>query len=196
MNTEKKKVSEAQKRAAKKYASKTKNVSIKFSPLKMHIYDKLMKYTDETGKSVNSFITELLEKFFENEETVFQNVLTEPVLPSFDDKYRLYNTASVSDECISMLNEIFDSSIVEKILSEFYDCYNSYLEEVCENMETKFEKWVEYIFDDLQEYDEEIQKIIVRRCCNEQDVIQYLEKDLEKLLYDMWLSINPDTPDM
>ena len=191
MNAEKKKVSEAQKRAQKKYDEKTKKVSLNFSPQTMPVHDKLKEYTNETGKSVNGFIIELIERFFENEKSAVLDVPVKPVLPNFNDNYSQHYTASVSDECITTLNELFDSAIAEKILSEFYDSQKAYLDEACENIEVQFERWVENTSADLREKNEETQEEIVNRCNSEEDLIQYLGMDLKKVLEDMCISIDP-----
>ena len=194
MNAEKKKVSEAQKRAQKKYDEKTKKVSLNFSPQTMPVHDKLKEYTNETGKSVNGFIIELIERFFENEKSAVLDVPVKPVLPNFNDNYSQHYTASVSDECITTLNELFDSAIVEKILSEFYGSHKDYLEEVCEDIEGRFERWVENTSADLRDTDNKTQEEIVNRCNNEDDIMQYLGMNLEKLLNEMQISIDPNSP--
>ena len=59
-------VSDAQKAAQKRYDQKTKTVSIKYTPADMEDYERLKRYIDETGKSTNGFIKDLINDFFEH----------------------------------------------------------------------------------------------------------------------------------
>ena len=59
-----------QKDYQKKYDKKTKTISVKYALHEMDDYDRMMKYLDKTGKSVNGFIKELINDFFEHNKYV------------------------------------------------------------------------------------------------------------------------------
>ena len=198
MNAEKKKVSEAQKRAQKKYDEKTKKVTLNFSPPRMPVYDKLKEYTNETGKSVNGFIIELIERFFENEKPAVTKALTQKfdrsntssdMPPIFYDKYSQYYCEFVDDEHIEILNGLFGGAVTEILLSEFNDNLGDGLDNIIETGGLQLEEWVEDIADRFDD-DEQLQKIAAKYK-NEATIKQYRGTDLETIIYDMFESVKP-----
>ena len=61
-----KKVSDAQKKAQKKYDAKTKTVAKKYTPVKMNEYETKIKYTTKHGISVNKLIKGLIREYLTN----------------------------------------------------------------------------------------------------------------------------------
>lgn len=66
MDDMKKKLSEAQRAAQKKYDEKTKTISVKYTPANMNEYRMMMNYLVKTGESRNGFIKWLIKDFFES----------------------------------------------------------------------------------------------------------------------------------
>lgn len=198
MNAEKKKLSDAQKRAQKKYDEKRKTVSVNFSLKTMPVYDKLKKYTNETGKSVNGFIIELIADFFENEKPTVLNVPTQKqdppnaasdMPPIFYDKYSQYYCEFVDDEHIEILNGLFGGAVTEILLSEFNDNLGDVLDNIIETGGLQLEEWIEDITDRFDD-DEQLQKIAAKYK-NEATIKQYRGTDLQTIIYDMFESVKP-----
>lgn len=61
-----KKVSDAQKKAQKKYDAKTKTIAIKYTPANMDEYEAMIEYTTKHGISVNKFIKGLIREHLIN----------------------------------------------------------------------------------------------------------------------------------
>ena len=57
-----------QKGYQQKYDKKTKMISVKYVISDMKDYNRLKKYLEQTGKSANGFIKELINDFFEKEK--------------------------------------------------------------------------------------------------------------------------------
>ena len=84
-------VSDAQKAAQKKYDQKTKTVSIKYTPADMEDYERLKKYIDKTGKSINGFIKKLVNDFFDSGNGEIYETVIEKRLHSTQSYYNYVN---------------------------------------------------------------------------------------------------------
>lgn len=197
MSNEKKKLSDSQKRAYQKYAVKTKSVSLKFSPKTMNLYDELKGYCEETGKSTNGFILELISSFFENDKIAKHNnleskqalsKLNDPVPPNFYDKYTQYYCEFVDNEHIEILNGLFGSAVTEILPSEFYDILGCDLDNLIETGGLQFEEWIKDVADRFDS-DDQLQKIATEYK-NKNSIERYRKTDLQILIEDMYDSIN------
>lgn len=169
---EQKKVTEAQKRAQKKYDDeKTKNISLKFTPKTMKQYEQLKEYTDRTGKSINGFIKELLADFFENGSNREKKENMENVMPqNLNDVYSICFCSYIYDESIQYLKDNYGNDTTEKILSELYESMKEELDEVVERCGDSFEAWVDELPDRI----------------DEEEIVLDDKKDVAKVLcYDM-----------
>lgn len=197
MSNEKKKLSDAQKRAYQRYAVKTKSVSLKFSPKTMHLYNEMKKYCEDTGKSTNGFILELITSFFENDSIAKHNNLdpkqalsksNDLVPPNFYDKYTQYYCEFVDDEHIEILNGLFGSAVTEILLSEFYDTLGCDLDNLIETGGLQLEEWIKDVADRFDS-DDQLQKIATEYK-SKKSIERYRKTDLKFLIEDMYDSIN------
>lgn len=148
---EQRKLTEAQKKAQKKYDEKTKNVSLKFTPKTMKLYDQLKEYTDRNGKTINGFIKELIVDFFENDrKQIKKTPVKEPIPKNLDDMYSTYYCSYIDDESIQVLNDTYGSAVTEKILHELYESLEGELEEVLERCSDDFEDWIKELPDRIE----------------------------------------------
>ena len=63
-----------QKEYQRNYDKKTKMISVKYALHEIDDYDRLMDYLERTGKSVNSFIKELVNDFFDHKKYEMKDI--------------------------------------------------------------------------------------------------------------------------
>lgn len=132
-----------QKGYQKKYDKKTKMISVKYVISDMDDYNRLKKYLEQTGKSANSFIKELINDFFEHEKYV----LTDKRIAGY---YMDYN---VDSELLDKLkNKVGDDRF--KIIMDYYksvienELYFAYSDKGAD-----FDGWIEQFLSDIESGD-------------------------------------------
>ena len=167
-------ISDAQKAAQKKYDQKTKTVSIKYTPADMEDYERLKKYIDKTGKSINGFIKELVNDFFEsgqNQKPVEDKMIT-PLQKKRRKQEEYYPYCNVSSDGIQFFYDKFGENIADNILDEFECIVKSGIEEVLESKGDGLDEWAVDIQERIDdgEYQgkstEEIRKELINELCD------------------------------
>lgn len=167
-------VSDAQKAAQKKYDQKTKTVSIKYTPADMEDYERLKRYIDETGKSTNGFIKQLVNDFFESgqdRKPVEDKAIT-PLQKKRQKQEEYYPYYYVSSDGIQFFYDKFGESIADNILDEFEGIIENGVEEVLENKGDGLDEWVSEIEERINdgEYQdkstEEVRKELINELCD------------------------------
>ena len=167
-------VSDAQKAAQKKYDQKTKTVSIKYTPADMEDYERLKRYIDETGKSTNGFIKQLVNDFFESgqdRKPVEDKAIT-PLQKKRQKQEEYYQYYYVSSDGIQFFYDKFGESIADNILDEFEGIIENGVEEVLENKGDGLDEWVSEIEERINdgEYQdkstEEVRKELINELCD------------------------------
>lgn len=167
-------VSDAQKAAQKKYDQKTKTVSIKYTPADMEDYERLKRYIDETGKSTNGFIKELVNDFFESgqDQKPIEDKAITPLQKKRQKQEEYYPYYNVSSDGIQFFYDKFEESIADNILDEFECIIKNGVEEVLENKGDGLDEWASEIEERINdgEYQgkstEEVRKELINELCN------------------------------
>ena len=131
---------EKQREYQKNYDKKTKMISVKYALCDMDDYNRLMKYLEVTGKSVNGFIKELINDFFEKEKYVMS---TSRIADYFVD----YN---VSEEILKKLKDVVGNEKYEIIMKYCRECIDYELDEAYNEKGCAFEEWIEHFLDDVE----------------------------------------------
>lgn len=167
-------ISDAQKAAQKKYDQKTKTISIKYTPADMEDYERLKRYIDETGKSINGFIKKLVNDFFESgqDQKSVEDKATTPLQKKRQKQEEYYPYYNVSSDGIQFFYDKFEESIADNILDEYEYIVKFGLEEVLESKGNGLDEWVIDIqerIDDGEYQDkstEEIRKELINELCD------------------------------
>lgn len=147
-------MSEAQKRAQKKYDKKSKVVSIKYTPADMENYEKLKLYLSQTNQSMNGFMKMLVKNHFRklkevNDEKKRKNprILTVEYVGSKDYKYLIKLRKYLQS------NHIQADVFIKRLVEEFFD--KGYDKQPKEKtpVQRKRDEVHEYYFYDYIEYD-------------------------------------------
>lgn len=140
----------------------------------MEDYERLKRYIDETGKSINGFIKELVNDFFESGQDQ-KPVEDKAIIPlqkkrqKHEEYYPYYN---VSSDGIQFFYDKFEESIADNILDEYEYIVKFGLEEVLESKGNGLDEWVVDIqerIDDGEYQDkstEEIRKELINELCD------------------------------
>ena len=143
-------VSDAQKAAQKKYDQKTKTVSIKYTPADMEDYERLKKYIDKTGKSINGFIKKLVNDFFDSGNGEIYETVIEKRLHSTQS---YYNYVNIKMDKIQPLSDYFGELIIRMMLRE----YDRILEDSMVNQraecEIKLGNWLDDVLKSIEKGD-------------------------------------------
>ena len=131
---------ERQRGYQKKYDKKTKMISVKYVKHDMDDYNRLKKYLEQTGKSANGFIKELINDFFEKEKYVLNR-------KRIADYFVDYNVS------VELLNKLKDTVGEEKylIIMEYYrDCIVDELDSTYNDKGDMFDEWIEQFLEDIE----------------------------------------------
>lgn len=171
-------MSEAQKRAQKKYDKKTKVVSIKYTPADMQEYEKLKQYLAQTNQSVNGFIKRLINDYFDvkkmkSSEEEKQNVSKcskEEEKRWIFKEYQPYSYIEI--EYFQFLKEHFGEDILDEILREYYELIDYEIDyNIVDVYGENFENWVEDLKDRIEQGErilgtkEEIRRKLIDDMC-------------------------------
>lgn len=137
---------ERQRGYQKKYDKKTKTISVKFALCDMEDYDRMMKYIDKTGKSVNGFVKELINDFFEKEKYVMDDSRIAEYFTDYE----------VSGELLDKLKTTVGSVKYDLIM----DCCKDNIESdiymaFCDRGGT-FDEWIEQFLEEVESGDIDI----------------------------------------
>lgn len=130
----------------KKYDKKTKMISVKYVLSDMKDYERLMKYLENTGKSANGFIKELINDFFEKEKYVLN-----------DKKIADYFTDyEVSAQLLQKLQDTIGKDKYDIIMDIYRDAIESELYYAFLDRGGAFDEWIEQFIDDIEDGDIDI----------------------------------------
>ena len=130
----------------KKYDKKTKMISVKYVLSDMKDYERLMKYLENTGKSANGFIKELINDFFEKEKYVLN-----------DKKIADYFTDyEVSAQLLQKLQDTIGKDKYDIIMDICRDAIESELYYAFLDRGGAFDEWIEQFIDDIEDGDIDI----------------------------------------
>lgn len=143
---DKKKISDAQRAAQKKYDKKTKMISIKYTPADMDEYEKLQQFLEKSNQSANKFIKNVIYDYLqENEKDQIMNGddinrFERSTKHNENEKYMYNPFEGIKEKNIQYLYDHFESDIVNTLFDEYRirTLYN--MKKV--NTE-KFNHWVE-----------------------------------------------------
>lgn len=131
---------ERQRGYQKKYDRKTKMISVKYVLSDMDDYSRLKKYLEQTGKSVNGFIKELINDFFEKEKYDLNR-------RRIADYFVNYN---VSEELLARLKETVGNDKYQIIMEYYRDCISDELDSVYNDKGDVFDEWIEKFLSDIE----------------------------------------------
>lgn len=94
MEIKKKKISDAQKRAQKRYDEKTKTIAVKYTPANMDEYEQLMQYLSDTKQNKNSFLKKLIKEHL-------CNIKEEPLKTGMVEKKKIETNKKKVEEKLS-----------------------------------------------------------------------------------------------
>ena len=129
-----------QKGYQQKYDKKTKMISVKYVISDMKDYNRLKKYLEQTGKSANGFIKELINDFFEKEK---YDLNRRRIADYFVD----YN---VSEELLVRLKETVGNDKYQIIMEYYRDCISDELDSVYNDKGDVFDEWIEKFLSDIE----------------------------------------------
>lgn len=137
---------ERQREYQKRYGKKTKMISVKYALSEMDDYDRLKAYLEKTGRSVNGFIKELINDFFEKEKYVLN-----------DKKIADYFTDyEVSAQLLQKLQDTIGKDKFDIIMDICRDAIESELYYAFLDRGGAFDEWIEQFIDDIEEGDIDI----------------------------------------
>lgn len=129
-----------QKDYQKKYDKKTKTISVKYALHEMDDYDRMMKYLDRAGKSVNGFIKELINDFFEHKKYVMND-------ERVADYYKDYN---VDGELLDKLKNKVGESRFDIIMDYCKSSLEAQLYDTFIGRGDEFDEWIEQFLSDIE----------------------------------------------
>ena len=129
-----------QKEYQRNYDKKTKMISVKYVISDMKDYNRLKKYLEQTGKSANGFIKELINDFFEKEK---YDLNRRRIADYFVD----YN---VSEELLVRLKETVGNDKYQIIMEYYRDCISDELDSVYNDKGDVFDEWIEKFLLDIE----------------------------------------------
>jgi len=129
-----------QKDYQKKYDKKTKTISVKYALHEIDDYDRMMKYLDRTGKSVNGFIKELINDFFEHKKYVMND-------ERVADYYKDYN---VDGELLDKLKNKVGESRFDIIMDYCKSSLEAQLYDTFIGRGDEFDEWIEQFLSDIE----------------------------------------------
>lgn len=139
MDIKKKKISDAQKRAQKKYDTKTKTIAIKYTPANMDEYEQLMQYLSETNQNKNKFIKNLIREFL---YTVNENKNVSNVKEKRDEAKLYYPFANFDMRNIRLIEMANKYNNRIDYLEEFNNRLEIDIKNLIENKSYVFEEWL------------------------------------------------------
>lgn len=137
-------ISESQKAAQKKYAQKTKMISIKYTPSDMNEYMRLKNYLNRTGQSTNGFIKTLIINFFESgqDKKSIENKPKAPVEEKRSMKEEYYPCSWIDAENLQFFYDKFGQKAMDEVIKEYLDIVNFEIENIMEEKGCSFDEWV------------------------------------------------------
>ena len=135
-----------QKEYQQKYDKKTKTISIKFALCDMDDYDRMMDYLDKTGKSVNGFVKELINDFFEHKKYVIND-------KKIADYYMDYN---VDGELLEKLKNVVGNDKFDIIMDYHRDSIETDLYDAFIDRGDEFDEWIEQFIGEIESGDIDI----------------------------------------
>lgn len=124
----------------KKYDKKTKMISVKYVLSDMKDYERLMKYLENTGKSANGFIKELINDFFEKEKYVMNE-------NRIADYFKDYN---VDGELLEKLKNKVGESRFDTIMDYCKCAIETQLYDAFVERGDEFDEWIEQFLSDIE----------------------------------------------
>lgn len=154
MDVKKKKISDAQKRAQKKYDPKTKTIALKYTPANMDEYEQLVQYLSDTKQSRNSFIKGLIKNYFKNgyEKNETSPTPEEPISYS-ERNIKKCPFNYIDESSIQFLCNCFGDDIVEKVYDEFYYRIEEDFERQVNSAGGKFDEWIKKLKKETEDTD-------------------------------------------
>lgn len=137
---------ERQRGYQKKYDKKTKMISVKYVKHDMGDYNRLKKYLEQTGKSANGFIKELINDFFERKKYVMND---ERVADYFKD----YN---VDGELLEKLKNKVGETKYGMIMDYCSSTIETQLYDAFVERGDEFDEWIEQFLSDIESGDIDI----------------------------------------
>ncbi len=176
MDDSRKKVSDAQKAAQRRYDQKTKTISVKFTPRDMGELNRLQSYLARTGQSANALIKELIKKHLDAEET--SKIQQTKVEAKRDEAKKYYPFCYIEEETLQFMYDNFSEEIVDKLLNDMYKRFDLYLHDDCIlTVNENFQDWVEDQIEEMVEngtFDN----------CSESEILKKLDDSLGSWQFD------------
>lgn len=129
-----------QKEYQQKYDKKTKIISVKYVISDMKDYNRLKEYLEQTGKSANGFIKELINDFFERRKYEMNDSRIAEYFTDYE----------VSGELLDKLKTTVGSVKYDLIMdcckdNIESDIYSAFLDRGC-----TFDEWIEQFLEDIE----------------------------------------------
>lgn len=129
-----------QKEYQQKYDKKTKMISVKYVISDMKDYNRLKKYLEQTGKSANGFIKELINDFFERKKYEMNDSRIAEYFTDYEVSEELLNKLkkTVGNVKYDLIMDCCKDNIESDIYSAFFDRGCS------------FDEWIEQFLEDIE----------------------------------------------
>lgn len=129
-----------QKEYQKKYDKKTKMISVKYVLSDMDDYDRLNKYLEQTGKSANGFIKELINDFFERKKYEMNDSRIAEYFTDYE----------VSGELLDKLKDTVGTDKYNLIMACCKDNIESDIYSAFSDRGCSFDEWIELFLADVE----------------------------------------------
>ena len=131
---------ERQRGYQKKYDKKTKMISVKYVKHDMDDYNRLKKYLEQTGKSANGFIKELINDFFERKKYEMNDSRIAEYFTDYEVSGELLDKLKATVGCVKydLIMDCCKDNIESDIYSAFFDRGCS------------FDEWIERFLEDIE----------------------------------------------
>ncbi len=131
---------ERQRAYQKKYDKKTKMISVKYVKSDMGDYNRLKQYLEQTGKSANGFIKELIKDFFERKKYEMNDSRIAEYFTDYEVSGELLDKlkTTVGNVKYDLIMDCCKDNIESDIYSAFFDRGCS------------FDEWIERFLEDIE----------------------------------------------
>lgn len=129
-----------QKEYQRNYDKKTKMISVKYALHEIDDYDRLMDYLERTGKSVNSFIKELVNDFFDHKKYEMNDSRIAEYFTDYEVSRELLDKlkTTVGSVKYDLIMDCCKKDIESDIYSAFFD------------RGCTFDEWIEQFLDEIE----------------------------------------------
>lgn len=142
MKENKQHTSLTQKDYQRKYDEKTQTFSVKYTPVDMNDYYKMMGYLDRTGQSRNSFIKGLIKDFFEQKYVMNDSKIAE-----------YFTDYGVSIELLDKLKETIGTVKYDIIMDCCRENIECDIQSAFGDRGSSFDEWIEQFLMDIESGD-------------------------------------------